>query len=108
MTLLFTCGAGLVLEERDDKLGVFITDIDSTQLAACDKQDNPGSLSQAILTLLFMAEELARGCAIKPRKEGVEKVHAKCLHTIRGISLVPRFRPKNQEKGLVLLLCIFC
>ena len=34
MTLLFTCGAGLVLEERDDKLRVFTTDIDSTQLAA--------------------------------------------------------------------------
>ena len=104
MTLLFTCGAGLVLEERDDKLRVFITDIDSTQLAACDEQDNPGSLSQALLTLLFTVEELARGCP----EEGIEKVDAKRLHTIRGISHIPRFRPKNRERSLVALPCIFC
>ena len=51
--------------------------IDATHLAAADAHDDPGHLSQKLAELLFSKEELACGCATKPRKPGIQQLDVK-------------------------------
>ena len=81
--------------KNSDRLGVFIEQIEHTQLAACDDQETAGSLSQALLPLLFSSEELAKGCATKPRKVGIGKLDSKRLHAIRGMCMLMYWGPRN-------------
>ena len=70
--------------EGDDKLGIFIPGILPCDLASVDTSTSAGALSQALTELLFTTEEMAQGCATKPRKEGIKQLDSKRLHAIRG------------------------
>lgn len=69
--------------KNDDKLGVVIENLDQSQLAVADACDN-GSLAQTLTELLFSKQEMAQGCATKPRKEGIQALDPRRLHAIRG------------------------
>lgn len=79
--LLAGCWFGL---PNNDNLGVLISDILPSQLAAVDVEDEPGKLAQALSELPFTREELSTGCATKPRKAGIIKFDPTKLHAIRG------------------------
>lgn len=68
----------------NEKLGVFMPGINQCDLAAVDVCSTAESLSQELLELLFTKDEMARGCATKPRKEGIQKLDNRRLHAIRS------------------------
>ena len=70
--------------ENDQKLGMFMPGVDSCDLASVDTCIDAESLSQALTELLFTEEEMAFGCATKPRRPGIKKLDPKKLHAIRG------------------------
>ena len=51
---------------------MFIPGVDRCDLASVDTSIDAGYLSQA-LTKLLLSEEMAFGCATKPRRPGVKK-----------------------------------
>ena len=65
----------------DDKLGFFIPGVKQCDLSAVDVCTSAGNLSQDLLELLFSKEEMAQGCATKPRRGDVQKLDN---HRIRG------------------------
>ena len=70
--------------ENDPKLGMFMPGVDPCDLASVDTSIDAESLSQALTELLFTEEEMAFGCATKPRRTGIKKIDPKKLHAIRG------------------------
>lgn len=86
----------------DEKLGVFLPNISTCDLAAVDVCTTPGSLSQELLELVFTKNEMAHGCATKPRKEGIQKLDNQRLHAIRGmvdisLIIVTRYIMRNYH-----------
>ena len=68
----------------DDKLEVFIPGVKQCDLSAVDVCTSAGNLSQDLLELLFSKEEMAQGCATKPRRGDIQKLDNHRLHAIRG------------------------
>ena len=69
----------------DDNLGVFIKGVDPARVAAAEMEADRGKLAQALLDVLFDPEELAWGCATKPRKKNVKHLNDLRLNAIRGM-----------------------
>ena len=57
--------------EDDPKLGMFIPGVDPCELATVDTSIDAESLSRNLTELLFTEDEMAFGCATKPRRLGI-------------------------------------